>query len=72
MLCADPEGIGSAFHGAEEGAKQKATDPLSQTLPPKAIELEAPKQYVFAYLRSSEAERFSIAVRPAPLIAKPI
>ena len=29
---------------------------------PKAIELEAPKQYKFAYLHSSEAERFSIAV----------
>ena len=31
-------------------------------MPPKAIELEAPKQYEFAYLHSSEAERFSIAV----------
>jgi hypothetical protein len=29
---------------------------------PKAIKLEAPKQYEFASLHSSEAERFSIAV----------
>ena len=39
---------------------------------PKALYLEAPKQYEFAYLHSSEAERFSIAVLPAPLNAKPI